>query len=242
MTTRSLADVPVAILAGGIATRLRPMTDTRPKALVEVAGKPFIEHQAALLRDRGFRRLVLCVGYLGEQIEAVMGDGSKFGVDVSYSYDGARLMGTAGALRRAAALLGEVFWVLYGDSYLDIDYEPVFHAFTTAGTQGLMTVLKNDDRWDRSNAEFRDGRLHRYDKRHQTPDMHHIDYGALILTADALGRVPADEPSDLSDLCSALVTEGKMSGYEVHRRFYEIGSPEGLAETAAHLAARVRPE
>src|SRR5687767_15508520 len=118
----NIADLPVALLAGGLATRLRPITATTPKALVEVAGRPFIEHQLALLRRNGIRRVVLCLGYLGEQIQALLGDGAAHGVELDYSFDGEQLLGTGGALRRAAPLLGQVFWVLYGDSYLDIDY------------------------------------------------------------------------------------------------------------------------
>jgi NDP-sugar pyrophosphorylase family protein len=233
-----MADVPVALLAGGLATRLRPVTATVPKALVEVAGRPFIDHQLALLRRNGVRRVVLCLGHLGEQVEAHLGDGQAHGLELAYSHDGPRLLGTGGALRRAAPLLGDVFWVTYGDSYMDIDYAAVLAHFAGADALGLMTVLRNDDRWDRSNVVFRDGRLVRYDKRAASPEMNYIDYGVALLRREALERIPPDRPCDLADLYGALVAEGRMLGYEVARRFYEIGTPAGLEETRAYLMAR----
>jgi N-acetyl-alpha-D-muramate 1-phosphate uridylyltransferase len=230
-----IADIPAALLAGGLATRLRPITETIPKALVEVAGRPFIEHQLALLRRNGIRRVVLCLGYLGEQIQALLGDGAAHGIELAYSFDGEQLLGTGGALRRAAPLLGRVFWVLYGDSYLDIDYRSVLEHFGRRDALGLMTVLHNDNRWDRSNVVFRDGRLLRYDKHAQDADMTYIDYGAALLRRQALERIRPGQPHDLADLYRDLVAEGQMVGYEVTQRFYEIGSHAGLAETQAYL-------
>jgi NDP-sugar pyrophosphorylase family protein len=231
----TLADLPIAVLAGGLATRLRPWTERTPKALVEVAGRPFIDHQLDLLRSRGVRRVVLCLGHLGEQVEAHLGDGSSRSLGIRYAHDGSRLLGTGGALRRALPLLGEVFGVLYGDSYLDINYGAVLADFQRSGGLGLMTVLRNDDRWDRSNAVFRDGRLLCYSKVERRPEMTHIDYGFAILRREAVERLPEDRPSDLAGLYSELVAQGRMAGYEVTRRFYEIGTPQGLAETEAYL-------
>jgi MurNAc alpha-1-phosphate uridylyltransferase len=230
-----IAEVPAAILAGGLATRLRPITETIPKALVEVAGRPFVDHQLALLHRRGIRRVVICAGYLGEMLQAHVGDGSRYGLRVDYSFDGDRLLGTGGAIRRAAPLLGDRFWVMYGDSYMDIDYPAILDHFDASGALGLMTVIENRDRWDRSNAVFTAGRLVRYDKHHRTPDMHHIDYGVALLRRDVLPRIPADRPTDLAQLYTTLVAAGEMIGYEVHHRFYEIGSPEGLEETRQYL-------
>jgi len=230
-----IADVPAAVLAGGLATRLRPITHSVPKALVEVAGRPFVDHQLALLARHGVRRVVLCLGYLGEQVEKHVGDGSRFGLHVAYSHDGDRLLGTGGALRRALPLLGETFWVLYGDSYMEIDYHAILTSFLARALLGRMTVLRNDNRWDSSNVVFRDGRLLRYDKHHRGADMTHIDYGAALLRRPALERLAEGRPADLADLYSALVAEGAMDGHEVTQRFYEIGSPQGLAETADYL-------
>jgi NDP-sugar pyrophosphorylase family protein len=230
------ADVPAAILAGGLATRLRPVTESIPKALVEVGGRPFVDHQLLLLRRKGVRRVVLCLGYRGEQIRAHLGP-RPHGLRVAYSFDGPRLLGTAGALRRAAPLLADVFFVVYGDSYTDIDFGAALEAFLPSGALGLMTVIHNEDRWDRSNVVFREGRLVLYDKRVRRPEMTHIDYGVAILRREALARLPADGPAELSDLYRGLVAEGRMIGFEVRARFYEIGSPAGLAETEAYLSS-----
>src|SRR5262249_12374233 len=166
-----LASVPVALLAGGLATRLRPITEKIPKALVEVAGRPFIEHQLTLLRENGIRKVACCLGYRGEMVERHLGDGAAWGMEVRYSHDGDRLLGTGGALKQAAPLLGDVFWVMYGDSYMDIDYAGVLADFERRPALGLMTVIANHNRWDRSNALFCDGQLLNYDKRRPTPEM-----------------------------------------------------------------------
>jgi NDP-sugar pyrophosphorylase family protein len=233
-----IGTVPVAILAGGRATRLHALTDTVPKAMVEVAGRPFIDHQLALLRRRGLRRAVLCLGHLGEQVEAHLGNGARFGMALDYSYDGERLLGTGGALRRALPLLGEQCFVMYGDAYLDIDYGAMLSDLLGRPEPALMAVLRNEGRWDRSNVLFRDGRLVRYDKDAPTQDMRHIDYGVALLRRAAIERITPDRPSDLAALYRDLVAEGMMAGHEVERRFYEIGSAAGLEEARAHLAAR----
>ncbi len=233
-----ITQVPAALLAGGLATRLRPITETIPKAMVELAGKPFIDHQLDLLQRNGIRRSVMCLGYLGERVEQHVGDGSRRGMEITYSYDGEKLMGTGGAILRASRLLGDVFWVMYADSYMDIDYAAVLAAFDRSGAQGLMTVLRNGNRWDKSNAVFENGKLVRYDKRAQTPDMQHIDYGVALLRREVLGRIPPDRPFDLAELYTALVDEGRMVGYEVAQRFYEIGTPAALEEARQYLASR----
>jgi NDP-sugar pyrophosphorylase family protein len=228
----------VAILAGGLALRMRPLTESLPKALIEIAGRPFVEHQLELLQRRGLLKVVLCVGYRADAIEARLGDGSALGLEIRYSRDGERLMGTAGALRRAAPLLGERFFVLYGDSYLDVDYAEVLDAARRAAAPALMTVYKNEGRWEQSNVLFRDGRLLAYDKRAPAPEMRHVDFGLGVLHASALERVPADEPHDLAELYRSLAENGLLAGYEVSQRFYEVGSPEGLAEMRELLARR----
>ncbi len=232
------ADIPVAVLAGGLATRLRPITLQMPKVMVPVAGRPFVDHLLSLLAHNGIRRVVLCLGHLGEQVEEHVGDGSRFGVRVQYSHDGDRLLGTGGALRRALPLLGDAFAILYGDSYLDLDYRAVLANFLAGNALGLMTVVRNDDQWDRSNVVFHGGRLLCYDKKRASAEMIHIDYGLSLLRRAALERIPAGESFDLADLFHDLVREGGMIGYEVEDRFYEIGSPRGLAETETYLLAR----
>ena len=231
-------DIPVAILAGGLATRLRPITTTIPKALVEVAGQPFIDHQLTLLHRQGIRRVVLCLGHLGEQVREHVGAGSRWGMDVHCVFDGERLLGTGGALRRALPALGEVNWVMYGDSYLDVDFDEIHHSFVRSGKPALMTVYRNQNAFDRSNVVFQEGRLLVYDKRRRTPAMTHIDYGLALVRREIVERIPPDAPCDLADMYTTLVADGMMAGHEVARRFYEIGSPAGLEETSAYLALR----
>jgi NDP-sugar pyrophosphorylase family protein len=222
--------LPVAILAGGLATRLRPITEKIPKSLVNVAGEPFIVRQLDYLSRQRVRDVVLCIGYLGEMIEAVVGDGSRFGLRVSYSPDGPALLGTGGALRRAGPLLGEASFVLYGDSYLPVDFAPIEAEFRASGQPALMTLLYNQDRWDKSNVLFVDGKLLEYNKRAPRPDFQHIDYGLSIVRREILESLPENEAFDLASVYHALSLEKRLYGYEVFRRFYEIGSPGGLKE------------
>ena len=204
-----------------------------PKPLLEVAGAPFLDHQLRLLSAHGVRRVVLCVGYLGELIEREIGAG-RHGIAIAYSYDGPGLDGTLGAIRRARPLLGERFLILYGDTYLRIDYRAVAESWLASGQPAVMTVLRNEGRWDASNAVLRDGMVVRYDKANPTPEMHWIDYGLGGLTEDALAVAPEEE-RDLSGLYSLLAERGELMGFEAEERFYEIGSPAALAETDAFL-------
>jgi NDP-sugar pyrophosphorylase family protein len=227
--------LPVAILAGGLATRLRPLTQTIPKALVEVNGEPFLWHQLRLLRSNGIERVVMCVGYLGEQVRASVGDGAAFGLRIEYSFDGPVLLGTAGALRQALPLLGDCFFVLYGDSYLPCDWAAVEQSFLASGRQALMTVYPNEGQWDTSNVEFVDGRIVAYNKELRTPRMRHIDYGLGIFRASAFDRVARGVKYDLAALYGEMLAAGELAGYEVPCRFYEIGSFSGIEELSAYL-------
>lgn len=233
----SAADLPVALLAGGLATRLRPITEKVPKLLIEVAGEPFFSHQIRLLKKAGLTRLVLCVGYLGEKIVELYGDGSKWGVQIEYSFDGPKLLGTGGALIQALPKLGEAFYVLYGDSYLPIDYLRIGDSFLKSGQLGLMTVYENRERYDASNVWFEDGQIKIYDKKNKVPQMHHIDYGLGLLQARALDGWPRHAVVDLADVYQKLVAGRQLAGYEIEQRFYEIGSPAGLNELDALLRA-----
>jgi NDP-sugar pyrophosphorylase family protein len=229
-------DFPVAILAGGMGTRLRPLTEHVPKGLVEVAGRPFLEHQLALLKRNGLDRVVLCVGYLGHKVCEYFGDGSRFGMQVRYSHDGPSLLGTAGSIRKALPLLDGEFFVLYGDSYLPCDYRAVADAFRRSGKRGLMTVFRNEGRHDTSNVEFADGCIRRYDKQNRTPAMRHIDYGLGVFRRSAFAALDPDQARDLARVYQELLEAGELAAYEVSQRFYEIGSAEGLRETAAYLS------
>ncbi len=226
----------MALLAGGLATRLRPITEKIPKVLVAVAGKPFLEHQLALLRQQGLTRVVLCLGHLGEKVVEQFGDGRAYGVQLEYSFDGPKLLGTGGALRQALPKLGENFFVLYGDSYLTEPFGPVAEFFLSSGKLGLMTVYHNEGKYDTSNTVFGEGEIKLYDKQQRRPEMRHIDYGLSLFQARAFDEWPADQPFDLAAVMKRLVERGQMAGWEVRERFYEIGSHEGLEELNRRLA------
>ncbi|MFI5116985.1 MAG: nucleotidyltransferase family protein [Terriglobales bacterium] len=229
--------MPAVILAGGLATRLRPLTERIPKALIEVAGHPFLWHQFQLLKRSGIRRVVLLVGHLGENIQQRFQDGAELGLRIDYCFDGPVLLGTAGAIRQALPLLPERFFVLYGDSYLPCNYAAVEAAFRQSGSPGLMTVYRNEGRYDSSNVEYDGDRILRYDKRNHTPAMHHIDYGLGAFHRSVFEAIPAGQARDLAAVYQDLLHAGSLAAFEVHQRFYEIGSPDGLRDTAEFLKA-----
>ena len=228
--------LPVAILAGGRATRLRSTTERIPKSLLDVAGRPFAVRQIQLLRDHGLADIVFLVGHLGRTICDTLGDGVRWGVHLRYVFDGQHALGTGGAVGAALPLLGDSFFVLYGDAYLECDYAAIERAFVGSGKNGLMTVYKNDGRWDSSNVLFADGRIARYDKQDRTPDMRHIDYGLGVFRKAAFVDWSDGERFDLAAVYSRLLERDDLAGYEVATRFYEIGSPAGLEETRHYLA------
>jgi NDP-sugar pyrophosphorylase family protein len=225
------------ILAGGVATRLGTQAGDLPKTLVPLAGRPFADHQLTWLAEQGVGQVVYCIGYRGDQIRAYVGDGGRWGLEVTYVDEGSDLRGTGGALRLAhdAEVLAESYAVLYGDSYLRVDLPRVHEAFRASGRPALMTVLRNQGTWGRSNADFDGEFVTRYSK--TEADFEWIDYGVSILTRDIAGEIPRDEPADLADLFARLSGEGRLAGYEVDERFYEIGSPEGLAELERFLGS-----
>lgn len=229
---------PLALLAGGMATRMRPLTDKIPKALLEVAGEPFIARQLRLFRREGISRVVLCVGYKWEMIQDFVGDGSKFDLEVIYSADGPKLLGTGGAVRKALPYLGTEILVMYGDSWLDVPFAPIVEAFRASGKPALMTVFRNEGRWDTSNVWYEDGVLRLYEKRERLPQMQHIDWGLSLIKADVLAAKPADTAFDLAETYSEMSRSGLLAGYEVTKRFYEIGSMAGLEETNALLGKK----
>ena len=225
--------LPVAILAGGMGTRLYPLTEHIPKALVEVHGEPFLAHQLRLLRAAGIARVVICIGRHGERIREFAGDGARLGIQIEYSADGPVLLGTAGAVNNALPLLGDAFFVLYGDSYLPCSYREVEQAFHAAGQPALMTVYRNEGRWDSSNVEFSEGRILAYDKRNRTTRMQHIDYGLGIFSRAAFDGAPH---ADLAEIYGDLLRSGQLAACEVRERFYEIGSAQGIRELSDYLA------
>lgn len=227
--------LPVVILAGGLATRLRPITEHIPKALVQINGEPFLAHQLRLLRRNGIQRVVLSVAYKGEMIQDFAGDGSAYGLHIDYVFDGPTYLGTGGAIRNALAYLGESFLTLYGDSYLPCDFSAVQSAFHASGLPALMTVYQNEGQFDTSNVEFADGRILKYDKRERTSAMRHIDYGLGVFQASAFAAYATGEPLDLATVFQDALRAGKLAAFEVSDRFYEIGTPEGIRETEQHI-------
>jgi NDP-sugar pyrophosphorylase family protein len=228
----------VAILAGGLATRLRPLTDRVPKSLLEIAGRPFIFHQLEMLRNEGVDRVVLCVGHLGEQIRAVVGDGRSHGIAIDYSFDGDELLGTGGALRRALPVLGAAFFVLNGDSYLRCPLARIQSAFEASGRPALMTVLRNDNRWERSNVLYQNGEIIEYDKHSPRADMAHVDFGLSVLSSAVFAPYAAAKVIDLADICRDLSRSGLLAAFEVSERFHEIGSLQGIADTEEFLSRK----
>jgi MurNAc alpha-1-phosphate uridylyltransferase len=225
----------VAILVGGLATRLHPITEAIPKSLIEVAGQPFIYHQLEYLRKQGINSVVMCTGFLGDKICKVVGDGSRWDMQIQYSADGKTLLGTGGAIRQALPLLGEYFYILYGDSYLPINFTDVQKTYEFSKKKGLMTIYRNKNQWDKSNVEYDAGCLIEYNKNVTRPQMNYIDYGLGLLKRSVFDSYPTDNPLDLSKVYNDLSLDGELFGYEVFDRFYEIGSFEGIKDAEAFL-------
>lgn len=232
------AMLPVVILAGGLGTRMRQVGENVPKALLDINGEPFLGHQLRLLHKNGIRDAVLCIGHLAGQIEAYAGDGARFGMKIDYSYDGPALLGTGGAIRKALSKLPDAFFTLYGDSYLTCDFAAVQKTFQESGKMALMTVLKNEGRWDKSNVEFAGGKIVVYDKTLNSPAMKHIDYGLGLFKRSVFEALPENTKIDLAKIYQNLLADGELAAYEMTERFYEIGSPEGLQEFRAYLASK----
>jgi MurNAc alpha-1-phosphate uridylyltransferase len=230
--------LPVAVLAGGLATRLRPLTETLPKALLPIAGEPFIFHQLSLLKRQQVEQVVLCIGHFGEQIRTSIGDGGRFGLKVRYSLDGERPLGTGGALKRALPLLGSHFFVLNGDSYLRCSYDEIESAYVACERLGLMTVFRNDNQWDSSNVSVQDGEIVEYSKSASRNDLRHIDFGLSVLASSVLADYPANAAFDLSAVYQDLTTRRQLSAFEMPERFYEVGSLAGIRDTEAMLSRR----
>ncbi len=221
--------IPVVILAGGLATRLRPYTETVPKAMITIAGEPFISHQLMYLKKQGITNVIMCLGYLGNEIRNYIESKDRFGLKISYSYDGNELVGTGGAIKKALPLLPDMFFVLYGDSYLPINYETIEKYFFSKNYSALMTVFENNGKFDKSNVRFFNDMVLEYDKKISKSDMRHIDYGLGVLRKSLFDDRPTK--FDLAEIYSSLAAKNKLAGFEVFERFYEIGSFNGIKDT-----------
>jgi len=230
----------VVILAGGLASRLGSLTLEQPKSMVRILGKPFLEYQLEILRRGGIRDIVLCIGHLGEQIESHFEDGSKFGINIRYSYEGEELLGTAGALKKAERLLEDPFFTMYGDSYLFLDFATIMSYFESQNKPALMTVYENRGRYDRSNAAVEGKLVKKFSKQEKTNRMVYIEYGVNIFKKEVLNMVPAGEYYSLDDLFPRLIERQELLAFEADERFYEIGSLRGLQEFGQFINGRVQ--
>lgn len=236
LVTETLWPPRLALLVGGRATHLHPVTRTTPQSLIEMAGEPFLAHQLRLIRAGGIREVVLCCGFCGDQIEEFAGNGCEFDLSITYSHDGDRPLGTGGALRAALPLLGRWFLVMYGDSWLTEPLQPIWNAFLDSQQPALMTVFRNDNRWGASNVQYSHGLVLRYDENQSCPAMHHIDYGLEAMDASVLTRWTVPD-FDLADVLTALADHSLLAGYETAGRVYEIDSFPALRETEEVVAA-----
>ncbi len=222
-------NVQIVVLAGGLATRLGDLTHNRPKSMVDICGKPFLEYQLEIFKQNGFSKVLMCLGHLGEQIESCFGDGSRFGTDITYSYED-KPLGTAGALKNAEMLLEDRFFTIYGDSYVTPDFAAIWDFFQAKNKLALMTVYKNNDLYDFSNTVISGDIVAKYNKRKKTADMAYIEYGVNLFRKDMLSRIPEDCFYELGDVFTSLIADKELLAYEVKERFYEIGSPAGLED------------
>ena len=226
----------VVILAGGLGKRLHPITKTIPKSLVLVAGKPFIIHQLEYLRHQGVKEVILCVNHLGKMIENTIGTGKNFSIKILYSYDGSVSLGTGGAIVKALPLLGDHFFILYGDTFLPINFNDVLEVYKINKLKGLMTVFKNGNKWDKSNVMFVNNRLIKYNKNNPVLEMNYIDYGLSVVAASVFKNYQVGKNLDLADVYQNLSENKNLAGFEVYERFYEIGSSFGIKETENYFS------
>lgn len=231
----------MVILAGGMATRLYPVTKTIPKAMLDINGEPFIAHQLRLIKKKGISDVLICAGYLGEQIKDYVKEGQTFNLNVQYSFDGEKLLGTAGALRKAVHYLADDFYIMYGDSYLDVDYEDIYRVYGESNKDGIMTIIENRNMWDKSNVLYEEGKIVLYDKKQHNDKMHFVDYGLSILKNEEIRKLPENDISDLSEVFKKMVQEQRMAAYIETKRFYEIGSVAGIEETKQYIKTGGNP-
>ena len=227
--------MPIVILAGGLAQRLRPLTDNIPKSLILINNKPFVDWQLHLLREKGITKVLFCLSYKSQMIENHVGDGSRYDLDIKYSLDGPEALGTGGAIKKALPILENKFMVLYGDSYLDLNYEQTESVFLSCDKPAMMTVYKNDGNYDKSNIKFTKNRIEKYEKSSSDPNLTYIDYGLSFFTKEVFEQKMFVDRFDLSDLCGNLIENDRMYGHEVFERYYEIGSYKGIKDISKHL-------
>jgi len=227
----------IAILCGGLATRLGNISKNTPKSMINIEGKPFLEYQINELKKQNVKDFVLCVGHLSEQIKDYFGDGKSFDVEIKYSHDGDIPLGPIGALKKAQPLLDDVFFTLYGDSFVFADCAKIYNFFTKQNTLGLMTVFHNHDQHDKSNVIIKDGKVVQYSGK-KTQDMKYVDYGLSIFKKETLNIIPENTFFSTKDLFTKLVEQNQLLGFEMSKRFYHIGNLESLEEFRNYIKNR----
>jgi len=228
----------VIILCGGLGTRLSHLTKYTPKSMIQIEGKPFLEYQIEALKKQSIKDIVLCVGHLSEKIEEYFGNGEKFDVNIKYSYDKEKLLGPIGALKNAEPLLKDTFFIMYGDSYISVDFHKVHNYFMQHDKPALMVVYKNQDKYDRSNLIIQDNMVIGYGEKERTRDMIYIDYGTSVLRKKVLDNIPKDTPYSNEQFFSELVKKRELMAFEVEKRFYHIGDLEALEEFRNHIRTK----
>jgi MurNAc alpha-1-phosphate uridylyltransferase len=227
--------LPIAILAGGFGTRLGEISKTTPKSLIDIAGKPFVDWQIGLLKKNGYKNVVFCLSHKSKEIQEYLGNGSQFNLNIEYSLDGDKQLGTGGAIKKALPILGKNFAVIYGDSYLPIQYSDPENFFVNSQSLAVMTVYKNQNQFDKSNIDFSSGKVINYDKMDIKSSSNYIDYGLTYFNSSVFDQMPVGKAFDLSIVLKMLTQEKKLDGYEVFERFYEVGSLEGVKELSEIL-------
>lgn len=230
----------IVILCGGKATRLYPLTKKIPKSMIRFEGKPFLEQQLDLLKKNRIFDVVLCVGYKAEQIKKYFGDGKNFGVEIKYSSDKKRLLGTGGALKKAENLLEDSFLVMWGDSYLPFNFQKAIKFFKKSNKPGMMIVFKNLNKYEPSNVEVKNNLVKSYSKKRKTKKMKYIDYGISIYRKEVLKHLPKNQICDLTKLQQALIKKRQLLAYPAEKRFYQIGSPDGLEELKNYIKRKTK--
>ena len=225
----------IAILTGGLGTRLNKLTTKTPKSLILIDNKPFLEYQIDFLKEGGIKDIVLCTGHLGEQIHRHFGSGKKYALNIKYSHED-KPLGTAGALKKSQDLLNDTFFTMYGDSYVFVNFGEIMSYFKSQDKLALMTVYHNSDRYDRSNTSIQGNLVKKYSKKDRSKDTEYIDYGVNIFRKSVLDLIPQNQFYSLEDLLPNLIKQEQLLAYEVYDRFYEIGSPEGLEDFENFIA------
>lgn len=222
------------ILCGGLATRMGDPAKTIPKSMMDIDGKPFLQYQIENLKKHQINDIVLCVGHLSEKIKEYFGDGSKFWVNIQYSHDGEKPLGPIGALKKAEPLLNEIFFTMYGDSYVFLDFKKVYLHFLKQKKSALMTAYKNHDKYDKSNIVIKNEKITKYNEK-KTKDMIYIDYGVSIFRKQILELIPENTYFTTKDLFAKLIKQNELLAFEVRKRFYHIGNLEGLEDFKSHI-------